>query len=124
MSLRDSLEDRFISGDPADASSVPSIDWSGLGLGILGSAFLASVLGFAESILSTGAWVVAQLLNLAAWFDALGASFGSAASAGESTAVGSWSSFAGALGPAALPVGVAIAFAMIYVSYWVISRVR
>lgn len=124
MSLRDSLEDRFISGDVADSSSVPSIEWSALGLGVLGSALLASIVGFAESILGAAAWVTESLLGAAAWTIELGESFGAIASSTTSAAVASWESFVGAFGPAALPVSVAMGFGMMMVVFWVVGNVR
>jgi hypothetical protein len=125
MSLRDDLESVFLTGgDVRDASSETSIDWSALGLGVVGSIILSVVVGVSETILSVGEWISTTLLGVGSYVVCLGESAGGIVATGSSTAATSWSSFVGVLGPAALPLSVAAAFGMLVAIAVVVNRGR
>jgi hypothetical protein len=125
MSLRDDLESVFLTGgDVRDSSSRTSIDWSALGLGVVGSVILSIVVGVGETILSVGAWVSRTLGAVGTYVVGLGESAGGIVGTAGSAAATSWSSFVGFLGPAAFPMSVVAGFAMLLAIAVVVNRGR
>ena len=125
MSLRDDLEERFLTGgDVRDASSRTSIDWSGLSLGIVASIVLSVVVAISEGVLSVVGWITTGIETIGFTIAGLGVTAGGIVERGSAAAAESWASFVGLLGPAGLPVSVVVATAMILITIGVVARVR
>lgn len=125
MSLRDDLEERFLTGgEVRDSSSRTSIDWSGLSLGIVASIVLSVVVAISEGVLSVVSWITTGIETVAYTVAGLGVTAGGIVERGSAAAAESWSSFVGVLGPAGLPVSVLVAAFMILITLGVVARVR
>jgi hypothetical protein len=125
MSLRDDLEDRFLTGgDVRDSSSRTSIDWSGLSLGVVASIVLSVVVAISEGVLSVVAWITTGIETVAYTIVGLGVTAGGIVDRGSAAAAESWSSSVDMLGALGFPVSVAVAVLMLLITIGVVSRVR